>query len=918
MSFSSILFTDRGRALQAKATAGTPLVFTKIAMGSGYLNGQSQLTLNNLIDTKVTLNISDMKRNAHQVTIRGNFSNADEEVGFYWREIGLFANDPDLGEILYCYGNAGVLAEYIPPESSSLIEKVISIAAVVGNASNVSAVIDTSTFATQKDISDVQASIEVTNSQLAAIEYDYVRKDESTNGSYPLDVSGWTYLYTDLPTASETNIGGYLYCTDGDGTHGSGNYKSSGTSWYFGGTGDEGYSELKSDLVKLDDQYYTVEKPEGTYVLPYNFVVGKTYKISNISNQVNYCNLFTRQTAEGSNIETIVSNLLTGNFVYFTPTQNASFLRYATGNLGKIEIFCPETEIANLKKNNHQNFFNTLSLKNEGILTVDGTPTPYNPLYLRTINKIYGNIKIRCPEGIKIRNVFYYSADTLEKDSYEIINSSVAEIGKEGCYALLVFDKYDGTEIYNTDLQTVEQTQHDDHIIIQVAASSASVVPYQFVKLKKYRLKNISDTGAAVALYTRKSKSGSNMETISLQLLPGNYIEFVPRINANYLRYNFSKSGIIEVYPVDEDYGNVYRPIITFDSDYEMLDISSDLENIDYSESVQNTILEQIYNLFDGLVTQYPSLVKKSDAITGTSLVYPDYANGISGSSLYADTPQYRTYMYTFTSHNTSYGNEPYMGTHSKKKLLLVGGTHGNEIAAPFNLYLFCKQLCTINKPNFYKLLSAFDIYVIPCLNGYGMYHYTRANANKVNINRNYPISNWVVSGADTKESADNQYTGLIAGSEFETKLVMAITNSIKPDIAIDHHNYAMQPWQFYTLATKDDYLPLVYESLQDCIYSFKKYYHQYFGQGFGDIGANGDEAPAKSTSSAIGTTCNWWHENSVPMAFILEISQCINYVNGVYVEAFTDNYGSITFSVAEYTLRNQIWKYCQYVLDKF
>lgn len=161
MSFGTILFTEKGRALQAKATAGTALVFTKIAMGSGYLNGQSQITLTNLIDTKVTVSISEVKRNGQQATIKGNFTNANEAVGFYWREIGLFATDPDLGEILYCYGNAGVLAEYIPPESSSLIEKVISIVAVVGDAANVSAVIDSSVFASKADIVDI-------NSQMAA------------------------------------------------------------------------------------------------------------------------------------------------------------------------------------------------------------------------------------------------------------------------------------------------------------------------------------------------------------------------------------------------------------------------------------------------------------------------------------------------------------------------------------------------------------------------------------------------------------------------------------------------------------------------------------------------------------------------------------------------------------------------------
>jgi hypothetical protein len=77
-----------------------------------------------------------------------------------------------------------------------------------------------------------------------------VNKDEITVGSYPLEVNGWTYLYANLPTPSTSNKSGYLYCTDGDGTHGSGNYVSNGISWYYGGTGDKGYNILKADSVQ--------------------------------------------------------------------------------------------------------------------------------------------------------------------------------------------------------------------------------------------------------------------------------------------------------------------------------------------------------------------------------------------------------------------------------------------------------------------------------------------------------------------------------------------------------------------------------------------------------------------------------------------------------------------------------------------
>ena len=79
-------------------------------------------------------------------------------------------------------------------------------------------------------------------------------KDEVTNVITPKGTSA----YASLPT-SGNQVGWYYYCPDGDGVHGAGNYVWNGTSWFFGGTGDEGYNLLKKDLgeyrVKLDTLY---------------------------------------------------------------------------------------------------------------------------------------------------------------------------------------------------------------------------------------------------------------------------------------------------------------------------------------------------------------------------------------------------------------------------------------------------------------------------------------------------------------------------------------------------------------------------------------------------------------------------------------------------------------------------------------
>ena len=71
-----------------------------------------------------------------------------------------------------------------------------------------------------------------------------VNKDDVTSVMTPKG----TLAYASLPK-SGNQVGWYYYCPDGDGTHGAGNYVWNGTSWFFGGTGDEGYNLLKKDLV---------------------------------------------------------------------------------------------------------------------------------------------------------------------------------------------------------------------------------------------------------------------------------------------------------------------------------------------------------------------------------------------------------------------------------------------------------------------------------------------------------------------------------------------------------------------------------------------------------------------------------------------------------------------------------------------
>ncbi|QPA33373.1 phage tail-collar fiber domain-containing protein [Thermaerobacillus caldiproteolyticus] len=145
-AFGGLIQTNRGRNLQAKAQTGIPLQFTRVALGDGQLGGSLISDLNALKNEKLSLPITKLKVLPDgQAVIGVVFSNQDLTSGFYFREIGVFAQDPTLGEILYCYGNAGTSAEYIPAGGGAdIIEKTIDIFTIIGNAPNVTAVINQS------------------------------------------------------------------------------------------------------------------------------------------------------------------------------------------------------------------------------------------------------------------------------------------------------------------------------------------------------------------------------------------------------------------------------------------------------------------------------------------------------------------------------------------------------------------------------------------------------------------------------------------------------------------------------------------------------------------------------------------------------------------------------------------------------
>ena len=144
-AFPKMTLTNAGQALQTKVLAGATLTFTRIALGDGQLNGQPIAPLTALISQKATVEVDSVRVvNTSTAQVAGFFSNADISTGFWWRETGVFAQDPDMGEILYGYTNAGDAGDYIPTVADTRIEKYIYCSIAVASATTVDITIPSS------------------------------------------------------------------------------------------------------------------------------------------------------------------------------------------------------------------------------------------------------------------------------------------------------------------------------------------------------------------------------------------------------------------------------------------------------------------------------------------------------------------------------------------------------------------------------------------------------------------------------------------------------------------------------------------------------------------------------------------------------------------------------------------------------
>ncbi|MBO0571845.1 hypothetical protein FDF50_08340 [Clostridium botulinum] len=139
--FKNMCITEKGISLYAKAQAGQQIKFTKFQIGSGQIENRNPMTLTTLLEPKLDVPIVSIIANSElkSAAILGKITNKNVNEAMYICELGLFANDPDEGEILYGYVSAGQYGDYYAPESHGSFNWEYQVNASVGNAANVTA-----------------------------------------------------------------------------------------------------------------------------------------------------------------------------------------------------------------------------------------------------------------------------------------------------------------------------------------------------------------------------------------------------------------------------------------------------------------------------------------------------------------------------------------------------------------------------------------------------------------------------------------------------------------------------------------------------------------------------------------------------------------------------------------------------------
>ena len=216
-NFNGFILTNSGKKLLEEALTGKRLVFTKFQFGDGEIL-ENITNITQLKNKRKESNINQIEITDNgQVMLRSIVSNKDTEMGYYIKEIGVFARCNDGEEILYAY-NKAVNPDYMPIYNGrNLVEIEYANYIVISQLRDVEAIIDgnitylTKDEAKEKYVLKTQLSTEtaegiISENRVRELSQDKIAMNIAT---YNFETRQMNYGLT-TTTLGDTNISAHL------------------------------------------------------------------------------------------------------------------------------------------------------------------------------------------------------------------------------------------------------------------------------------------------------------------------------------------------------------------------------------------------------------------------------------------------------------------------------------------------------------------------------------------------------------------------------------------------------------------------------------------------------------------------------------------------------------------------------------
>lgn len=168
--YSKLITTAKGQALVAKVIAGTAsdYDFTRIVASDDEYEITDLESLTSLTEKQSSTIAEKKVVNSVGVQVKAAFTNASLAEGYYMNTLGLYAKDPDEGEILFavCIETTGNC--YMPPYTGVTVSgAIVTMTTVVSNSEDVDITVDPAAVATVDMVDDLDVRVTANEADIA-------------------------------------------------------------------------------------------------------------------------------------------------------------------------------------------------------------------------------------------------------------------------------------------------------------------------------------------------------------------------------------------------------------------------------------------------------------------------------------------------------------------------------------------------------------------------------------------------------------------------------------------------------------------------------------------------------------------------------------------------------------------------------